>query len=94
MDFLLLLDGNVRVVIEVDGVQHYATRERASPELYGEMVAEDRLLRLLGYELYRFGGAEFRDASLVNGRYLIGPQAKSLVADFFNKLFEKHQISR
>jgi hypothetical protein len=58
------------------------------------MVAEDRLLRLLGYELYRFGGAEFRDASLVNGRYLIGPQAKSLVADFFNKLFEKHQISR
>jgi len=28
-----------------------------------------RLLRLIGYELYRFGGAEFRDANLVDDRY-------------------------
>jgi very-short-patch-repair endonuclease len=58
MDFLLLLPGRQRVVIEVDGKQHYAEGDAASPRLYGEMVAEDRRLRLRGYEVYRFGGYE------------------------------------
>jgi very-short-patch-repair endonuclease len=44
MDFLLLLSDRQRVVIEVDGKQHYAQGDQASPALYSEMVAEDRLL--------------------------------------------------
>ena len=78
MDFLLLFSDRRRVVIEVDGKQHYATGDTASPELYGQMVAEDRRLRLAGYEVYRFGGAElFRDDST------------ALVATFFDELAER-----
>jgi very-short-patch-repair endonuclease len=58
MDFLLLLPHGVRVVVEVDGKQHYAEGDEASPRLYAKMVAEDRALRLKGYEVYRFGGYE------------------------------------
>jgi very-short-patch-repair endonuclease len=58
MDFLLLLPGRRRVVIEIDGKQHYAAGEKASPRLYAEMVAEDRRLQLAGYEVFRFGGYE------------------------------------
>jgi hypothetical protein len=56
------------------------------------MVAEDRRLRLAGYELYRFGGAEFSDVTVMDGRYTIGPVAKQVAADFFQQLFEKHHI--
>ena len=57
MDFLLLLDRHRRIVLEVDGIQHYADSEgRASPARYAEMAAADRELRLTGYEVYRFGG--------------------------------------
>ncbi|MFD9535795.1 hypothetical protein [Streptomyces sp. NPDC060010] len=65
MDFLLLLPGGVRIVIEVDGRHHYAREVpkgsndwKAAPDLYSEMVAEDRALRLKGYEVFRFGGME------------------------------------
>ena len=62
MDFLLLLPGHRRVVLELDGRQHYADEQgRADTGRYAEMVAEDRKLRLAGYEVYRFGGAEFVD---------------------------------
>ncbi len=62
MDFLLLLDRHRRVVLEVDGIQHYADDDgSASPERYAEMVAADRELRLAGYEVYRFGGGEIAD---------------------------------
>lgn len=62
MDFLLLLPNRRRVVIELDGIQHYAdSARRASPELYAKMVAEDRKLKLAGYEVYRFGGQELVD---------------------------------
>lgn len=75
MDFLLLYSDRRRVIIEVDGKQHYAKDDRASPELYGSMMAEDRRLRLAGYEVYRFGGAELFDAS-----------SKSTVGRFFDDL--------
>jgi very-short-patch-repair endonuclease len=59
MDFLLLFPGHRRIVVELDGRQHYADEDgRADVRLYAEMVAEDRKLRLLGYEVYRFGGYE------------------------------------
>jgi hypothetical protein len=87
MDFLLLFPNRVRVVIECDGVQHYANdpaapneRPTASPRRYAEMVAEDRALRLRGYEIYRFGGYELRD----------GSGAERLLEEFFNALAARH----
>ena len=38
--------------------RHYADGKEASPQLYPKMTAEDRRLRLRGYEVYRFGGFE------------------------------------
>jgi hypothetical protein len=68
MDFLLLLDRHRRVVLEVDGKQHYADSEgRADPACYAEMVAADRELRLAGYEVYRFGGHEIANRELACG---------------------------
>jgi hypothetical protein len=75
MDFLLLGPGGRRVVIEVDGKQHYADGEQASPRLYSQMVAEDRRLRLRGYEVYRFGGFELGQAD-----------ATGMVRAFFSEL--------
>lgn len=81
MDFLILLSSHERVVIEVDGKQHYAEGERASPEYYGRMVAADRDLRLLGYEVYRFGAAELLDT-----------EYGSTIDQFFSRLFAKHRV--
>ena len=78
MDFLILFSSRHRVVLEVDGKQHYAKGETASPALYSEMVAEDRRLRLAGYEVYRFGGAELSS----NG-------ADEMLAEFFDQLAER-----
>ena len=79
MDFLLLLPRRRRVVIELDGRQHYADeRGRADTARYAEMMAEDRRLRLAGYEVYRFGGAEF-----VNRE-----QARGMLRTFFTALLE------
>jgi hypothetical protein len=92
MDFLILLDRNVRVVIEVDGKRHYSSGEIASPERYAEMVREDRRLRLAGYELYRFGAGEFGDTHISAGRTVIGNLSRKLAAEFFAHLFERHHV--
>ena len=84
MDFLLLLDRHRRVVLEVDGIQHYADSEgRASPARYAEMAAADRELRLAGYEVYRFGGNEIADRS----------QAAVILDKFFSDLFAEPNLS-
>ncbi|GAA1589664.1 hypothetical protein GCM10009828_012910 [Actinoplanes couchii] len=71
MDFLLLLPHRIRVVIEWDGAQHYADdevlanlRRYANPSRYAAMMAEDRALRLRGYEVYRFGGHELDEPGI------------------------------
>ncbi|MGI5185366.1 hypothetical protein ACQEVZ_54895 [Dactylosporangium sp. CA-152071] len=81
MDFLMLLPHRARVVIECDGRQHYADDDgRASPQRYAEMMAEDRELRLAGYEVYRFGGTE-----------LVNAPATTLRLDtFFDRLVARH----
>ncbi|GAA1942197.1 hypothetical protein GCM10009689_24320 [Brevibacterium antiquum] len=78
MDFLILFSSSHRVVLEVDGKQHYADGDTASPRLYSEMVAEDRRLRLAGYEVYRFGGAELTKMS-----------AGKMLTEFFDQLAER-----
>lgn len=80
MDFLMLLRGRRWVVIEIDGIQHYATGKQASPERYAAMVAEDRKLFLDGYEVVRFGGDEFRHAK----------SARTTVNAFFTRLLTMH----
>ena len=80
MDFLLLLPRGVRIVLEVDGKQHYAECDAASPRLYSEMVSEDRRLRLRGYEVYRFGGYE-----------LTAPEAADMLRGFFDSLLAQHE---
>lgn len=85
MDFLLLFADRSRVVIEVDGKQHYADGDTASPRRYAEMVAEDRRLRLVGYEVYRFGGAELLPDD---------PDAPVLVSRFFDELLDRHRLGR
>ncbi|WP_432983204.1 hypothetical protein [Dactylosporangium sp. CA-233914] len=83
MDFLLLLPNRNRVVIEIDGVQHYSHDGVPSPRLYADMVAEDRRLRLAGYEIHRFGGYELRKNS---------PSARPLVRQFFVDLLERYKL--
>lgn len=82
MDFLFLLSDRIRIVIEIDGKQHYAEQDKASPKLYSEMVAEDRRLKLSGYEVYRFGGHE-----------LSGKNAVEIVEHFFINLFKRHDLT-
>jgi hypothetical protein len=93
MDFLMLLEHNVRLVFEMDGRHHYAEGEVASPRLYAEVAREDRALRLRGYEVYRFGGAEFHDAQLSGNRQTVGSQSKAVIVNFFADLFRRHGIS-
>ena len=55
----MLFSQTNRIVIEIDGKQHYAEGDVASPKLYANMVAANREMTLFGYEVYRFGGQEF-----------------------------------
>jgi very-short-patch-repair endonuclease len=82
MDFLFLLSDRIRIVIEIDGKQHYAEEDTASPRLYSEMVAEDRRLKLCGYEVYRFGGYELNSES----------EAEIIVEHFLVNLFKRHDL--
>jgi hypothetical protein len=82
MDFLLLLPNNQRVVIEVDGSQHFSRDGEPSLAAYSEMVAADRDLRLAGYEIYRFGANE-----------LVGTAAAALIERFFDRLWALHKIT-
>ena len=97
MDFLLMLEQGVRIVIEIDGRHHYAAQDPnqkdkyiASAQRYSEMVAEDRRLRLMGYEVYRFGGFEFLDVDLDQRK--IGSKTQQCVADFFDRLLARHAV--
>lgn len=81
MDFLLLLPAATRIVLEVDGQQHYAEHGRPAPQRYAEMAKTDRELKLCGYDVYHFGAAE-----------LCGEAGKQAVCRFLDDLFRKHSI--
>ena len=83
MDFLMLFSNEVRVVIEVDGKQHYSDDSgKAAPGRYASMVSADRDLKLSGYDVYRFGAAELNE-----------PQGPDVVHEFFSRLFKRHGIT-
>lgn len=78
-----------RIVIEIDGKQHYAEGTTASPKLYSEMVRAHREMSLFGYDVYRFGGYEFAGADKnesVKGKVL------EEIKQFFLRLFHKYGI--
>lgn len=82
MDFLLLLSSAKRVVIEVDGKQHYSTKGgQADPEAYTNTVQGDRELRLRGYEVYRFSHHE-----------LMAADGEQIIYSFFERLFCRHNL--
>lgn len=83
MDFLLLLPGRQRIVIEVDGKHHFSEDGKPSLKVYADMVSADRELRLAGYEVYRFGANE-----------LVGNGSEARITDFFDKLFRLHRVGR
>lgn len=83
MGFLMLLPNGVRVVLEVDGKQHYAGADgKADPDKYAAMAAAYRDLRLLGYDVYRFGAKE-----------LLATTAPAMVGDFFERSFHGHRLN-
>jgi len=96
MDFLLMLENGVRIVLEVDGQHHYGVQDTtlglfvADPNRYAVGAREDRQLRLLGYEVYRFGASEFSDTTLSPLR--IGPTSHKVVATFVERLFKRHGV--
>lgn len=81
MDFLMLLPGNRRVVLEVDGLQHYTRDAGSKPDSakYAAAMAGDRDLKFRGYEVFRFGHDELRDRD----------RAWPVVADFFHRLLDR-----
>jgi very-short-patch-repair endonuclease len=83
MDFLILISDTHRVVIEIDGQQHYSENKVASPKLYSAMVKDDRKLKIYGYDVYRFGGYEFIDTE--------NPQ--QMIKEFIVDLYKKYDIS-
>ena len=83
MDFLLLLPHKQRIVIEVDGAQHYSKDGRADTMRYAKNMRGDRELKLSGYEVFRFGGTELLDKDTARG----------MVTDFFADLYKQFKVS-
>ena len=84
MDFLMIFSMSDRIVIEIDGKQHYSIGDRASPELYANMVAAQREMTLCGYEVYRFGGHEFQGDK---------EEVIKKLQNFFVNLMKKHSVN-
>ena len=84
MDFLLLLPQSARVILEVDGIQHYSSNRKPSPDIYAVTVRSDRELRLLGYDVYRFAGIELNSKE----------KAKKILEKFFRQLFGKYGVQQ
>ncbi|EAZ92688.1 DUF559 domain-containing protein [Crocosphaera chwakensis] len=83
MDFLLLLPKSKRIVIEIDGKQHYSDdKGLADTKRYSEMIMEDRRLKFLGYEVYRFGGYEIMQNNYEN-----------IILDFFQKMLDFYELN-
>ena len=97
MDFLLLFSDTGRVVVEVDGSQHFAEDGKLSLARYAEMVAADRDLRLAGYEVYRFGANELTghgssDRQIVRSSDRQIVRSSDRIESFFRQLLRKHAI--
>ncbi|MDT0321444.1 AbiJ-related protein [Streptomyces millisiae] len=85
MDFLLLLPHGQRVVLEVDGSQHFTTPDgRPDGTTYAATMQADRDLKLRGYEVFHFGTAELRRRD----------EAHAMLQQFFAELFRRFEVNR
>ncbi|WP_412026729.1 hypothetical protein [Deinococcus yunweiensis] len=74
--------GSKEILLEVDGIGHYVVANGVDKrEGYGEQCRWDRERTLLGYEIYRFGTAEFD-----------GRDKEDRIKGFFNLLAEKYNF--
>ena len=89
MDFLIIFSHRDRVVIEIDGKQHYSNGDKASPKLYSEMMKAHREMSLYGYDVYRFGGYEFMGADRNKD---IEKLLLNNLKGFFKRLFKKYGV--
>ena len=89
MDFLMIFSHRDRIVIEIDGKQHYSRENIVSPELYSEMVKAHREMSLLGYDVYRFGGYEFYNA---DKNEEVKKAMLENIKQFYVRLFKKYEI--
>ena len=89
MDFLMIFSHRDRIVIEIDGKQHYAEGSTASPKLYSQMVRAHREMSLYGYDVYRFGGYEFFGADTDE---TVKNNVLENLKQFFVRLFDKYGI--
>ncbi|MFI6515278.1 hypothetical protein ACIBF1_06900 [Spirillospora sp. NPDC050679] len=91
MDFLLLLPGGHRVVLEVDGIQHYSSAQadagwkdaKLDLDEYARMVRGDRTLKLADYEVFCFGTAELEKTDT----------AEELLRDFLAALHREFKVT-
>ena len=95
MDFMFIISREHRVVIEIDGIQHYAKDSYidgthykcADVNRYSEMMKAHREMVLDGYDVYRFGGKELYVGADKNEK-----PAKQVVFNFLEGLFRKYRI--
>lgn len=95
MDFMFIISREHRVIIEIDGIQHYAEDRTiggtyykcADVNRYAEMMKAHREMVLDGYDVYRIGGKELYVGDDGNEE-----PAKQVVFDFLEALFKKYRI--
>jgi hypothetical protein len=83
MDFLMLLPGGHRIVLEVDGTHHYATGRLADPAAYATTMRGDRDLKLARYDVFRFGAADLDEQQ----------SARLMLRAFFEDLFQTYHVT-
>ncbi|MBP1123226.1 hypothetical protein JOE34_004813 [Pseudomonas sp. PvP028] len=67
---------------EIDGNHHYSDLDgRSTPRLYAELMGADRALRLVGYEVYRFGAHKLQQSN-----------AEEVLIGFYRSLFAHYSL--
>lgn len=96
MDFIMIISATQRVVIEVDGIHHYAEdsvapgtnfKHYASTTRYAEMMKAHREMLLAGYDVYRFGGRELWINEINTEERIL-----KMIMEFFEELFDKYYV--
>ena len=77
MDFLILYNNN-RIIIEIDGIEHYSSDGKPDSKKYSDQVAYDRKMKFLGYHIFRLGG------------YELSKNFDTVVSDFFKSLRDNY----
>lgn len=92
---MMIISPEHRVVIEIDGIQHYAEDKQitgtwyrcASVDRYADMMRANREMSLNGYDVYRFGGKELFVKDGESDEVI-----KKTIKDFFDALFKKYRL--